>query len=93
MDHPKCATCMHWQVVWAYRENLRPAEFGVCGFAVMTQIATTACEPDYEPRLNEAHKDKLMLVMDGEDYHAELQTHPDFYCPHHSGLVSSKGGE
>ena len=76
-DLNRCASCKHWEQVWAdgsrdydkgagkIPEADRP-EWGVCGLIQM---------PDYSETVT-----TLAFTQDGSDYEADLHTRSDFGC-------------
>lgn len=79
---PSCGACRHW----ASESNADHRPEGMkdvrrCNRAQMFWDCTTWTE-EYERVPLPEHKDDMMFVQDGSDYHAELLTRPGFSCAH-----------
>jgi hypothetical protein len=90
-NHPRCRTCVHFALAedeW----DVEGIGFGKCKLIPMTdQMSewTTTEGPEAYTKLvlTAEHVEHLAGVMDGSSYRAELNPHPDFYCPMHSDLM------
>jgi len=82
-DHPKCATCHHWQPT---DEWDTPHGFKRCIAAPMSSEVGEWCDDLEAPKIRPEFAKTMMSAMDGSSYMAHVHTRVDFYCPMHSDL-------
>ncbi len=76
-----CRTCRHWK-----RPDSEYGEIpgiGTCGAVVQYWDAAEWVANSIKRQLRPEYAGKLAFVQDGSDYHAELNTLPDFGCNQH----------
>ena len=73
IDHPRCATCVHWRPPDEAEAN---AIYGECA-----ESASSGFREDYPAPVN-----TRFVAYGDHGYDAMLQTTADFYCAEHSTL-------
>ena len=85
MTAPACNRCTHWLVDDHNDWSAKAAGMGKCAAAkpkweIETGPGRFASESDTDQAAIDALRRARFYVRDGEDYHAELFTTPDFTC-------------
>lgn len=75
----KCKDCRYWHL--DRESDILKSEIGLCSKAAMLWDVSV-WDDGYNRVLLPEHKDLMMFVKDGSEYHAELLTVPHFYCAH-----------